>query len=123
ENDPASTPRDPQDFPGHLKDGHFLGISQVHGQMVSRIQESVDSLCQIGYETETPGLGSVSIDRKRFPLNGLGQKTGDGPPVADAHPGPIRIEDTHYLCVQAVAAMVSHGESLGNAPGLIVNSA
>ena len=56
-------------------------------------------------------------------MQGLFDEIGHHAPVIHVHIGAIGVEDAHHARVQAVKAVVSHGQGFGEALGLIVHRA
>ena len=70
---------------------------------------------------EAPGLAAVAVDRQRLALQGLDEEVRHDPTVRRPHPGAVGVEDADDSHVDAVGAVVGHGDGLGEPLGLVVD--
>jgi len=121
--DGGGTAGDADDVFGKFFDGHLGGVADVDGLMEVAHGQPVDAVDKIADVTEGAGLGTIAEDGERLVGEGLADKGGDYPAIAQPHAWAVSVEDADDLGIDFVIAVVSHGNGFGEALGLIVNAA
>src|ERR1700722_4245851 len=88
-----------------------------------RSQQPQDALDQIADVADGPGLAAVAGHGNRLTAQRLADERGDGPAVVRPHPRAVGVEDAHDLCIDLVTLAVGHGQRLGEAFRLVVDTA
>jgi hypothetical protein len=108
---------------GELEHGHFARVADVHGEVGVAHHEAIDAFDEIGTVAETAGLGPFAENGDWFAGEGLADKCRDDTAVVHAHAGAEGIKDADDAGVDAVLAMVSHGQGFGKALGFVITAA
>ena len=80
----------------------------------------VDQIRDVG---EAARLRAVAEDRDVLVAQRLRHERRNGPAVIQAHPRPVRVEDSDDLRVHAVVAVIGHRHRFGKALGFVVDAA
>ena len=108
---------------GQLEQRELLGIADVDGEMLAGVGEAEDAVDEVVDVTERAGLPTVAEHRDGLAGERLAHEGGDRTAVVGAHARAVGVEDAHDRGVDALLAVVGHGEGLGVALGLVVDAA
>ena len=108
---------------GEFVNRQFNGIADVSGQVFVGLTQFVDSIDQIGNETEAAGLLAVAIHGDGLAAESLIDEIGEGAAIVQAHARTVSIKDADDVRVDTVEAVIGHGDGLSEALGFIVNAA
>ena len=86
------------------------------------MHEPHDAFHEILVVAETAGLPPLSEDRQRFAPERLGDERWRDPSVRGPHPRTVSVEDPDDPRVDAVLAVVGHGQRFREALGLVVDA-
>src|SRR5438093_11221919 len=108
-----------------LQDADFLRVAQVEDLSAKPVtgRKPVDPIYEVGDEAEAAGLPPIAVYRQRHPGRRTGDELQDDTTVAPAHARTVRVEDPGDAHIQTARALVRHGQSLGEALGLVVHAA
>ena len=101
----------------------LVGVAEVHGQVLARLREQHEPADQVVDVTEAPRLRPVAEHRHGLTRERLPEKRGNRAPVVRPHARAVRVEDPDDRGVDALLAVVRHGQRLGVALRLVVDAA
>src|ERR1019366_4726003 len=108
---------------GQFEQRELVGVAHVHGVVVPGLGERDQPANEIAHVAEGARLAAVAEDRDRAVRERLAQEGRDRAPIVGAHPRAVGVEDPHDRRVNALLAVVGHGQGLGVALGLVVDAA
>ena len=108
---------------GQLEHGELGGVADVGRVDPVALEEPVDPVDQVGDVAEGAGLVALAVDGERLAPERLDHEVRHHPAVLRPHPGPVGVEDPDDPGVDAVVAVVGHGDRLGEPLGLVVDAA
>jgi len=88
-----------------------------------RVEQSPDAFDEVGDKAEGTGLRSVTKGGERFARKRLADEGRHDPAVTRPHPRSIGVEDADDAGIDTVVPMVRHGDGLGEAFGLVIDTA
>ena len=100
-----------------------FGVADVDRRVGVGLGEPDDAVDQVVDVTEAAGLAAVAEDGQRPVLQRLAQEGRDRAAVVRAHPRAVGVEDADDRRVDALLAVVGHGQRLGVALRLVVDPA
>ena len=98
------------------------GLPRFTGSEKSVFRSRYDALDQVGDVAEAAGLFAFAVDGDRLAAQGLAHEVGQNPAVVEPHPRAVGVEDPDDPRVDAVEAVIGHGDGFGKPLGLIVDS-
>ena len=114
---------EPVDGFGEFGNADLLWITDVDGVVFLRCEQLVNASDQIGDIAEAAGLFAIPINGEGFTVESLEDEVGYSAAIIDVHARAVGVEDAHDAGIDAVEAMVGHGEGFGKALGFVVDGA
>ncbi len=86
------------------------------------VEQGQEASHLVVHVAEAAGLHTIAVDGDRLALERLDDEVRHHPPVVGAHALAVGVEDPHDAHVEAMLAVIGHGERLGEALGLVVDA-
>src|SRR5205085_7654796 len=108
---------------GELVERELARVPDVHRQVLAALRKENEPADQVVDVAKAPRLRAVAEDGDRLALERLAHERRHGAPVVRAHARAVRVEDPDDAGVDALLAVIGHGECLRVALRLVVDAA